>query len=153
MLAEKDRCPELLKESLRAYVDGRPTGNFLQAVLENNLGMALLRADEENKLLLPEIYAFVVDAVPSFARGSAKAVAEHLEKNAARRAETLERLDALEKNALKDPECSRCDGCGEIADSEDGEPWTHWMDLPPGSNLAVVAGIVKPIPCPECSPP
>lgn len=151
MLAEKDHCPENLKESVRAYVDGRATGNFLRAVLENDLGMAIIRADAENQLMLPEIYAFVVDVVPSFARGSAEAVADHLEKCADVRAETRtrERLDNLEKNAVK---CRRCDGCGEIADSADGEPWTHWQSLPPGSNAAVVAGIVNPIPCPECSP-
>lgn len=47
--------------------------------------------------------------------------------------------------------CTRCDGCGRIADCETGEPWTAWQDLPPGGDLAVRAGIVKPIPCPDCS--
>ncbi len=46
--------------------------------------------------------------------------------------------------------CSRCDGCGKIADSDDGEPWTAWTSLPPGSDLAVRMGIVKPVPCPKC---
>ncbi len=46
--------------------------------------------------------------------------------------------------------CSRCDGCGRIADSDEGEPWTAWSDLPPGSDLAVQMGLVKPIPCPKC---
>jgi hypothetical protein len=46
--------------------------------------------------------------------------------------------------------CTRCDGCGQIANSEDGEPWTAWASLPLHSSLAVVAGIVKPIPCPDC---
>jgi hypothetical protein len=53
------------------------------------------------------------------------------------------RIDALDK-------CGRCDGCGRIADSEDGEPWTVWSSLPAGANLAVLAGIVRPVPCPEC---
>lgn len=47
--------------------------------------------------------------------------------------------------------CMRCDGCGKIADSDDGEPWTAWEDLPPGSDIAVKMGIVKPIPCPVCT--
>lgn len=47
--------------------------------------------------------------------------------------------------------CERCDGCGQIADSDDGEPWTDWTSLPPPSDLAVRMGIVKPIPCPDCS--
>lgn len=48
------------------------------------------------------------------------------------------------------PACTRCDGCGRIADSESGEPWTAWEELPPGADLAVRAGIVRPIPCPAC---
>ena len=47
-------------------------------------------------------------------------------------------------------ECPRCLGCGRIADSEEGEPWEMWEALPPGSNLAVRLGLVKPITCPEC---
>ena len=50
----------------------------------------------------------------------------------------------------QDSKCRRCDGCGKIANSDDGEPWTAWAELPPGSDLAVRAGIVKPIPCPSC---
>lgn len=46
--------------------------------------------------------------------------------------------------------CERCDGCGRIADSEDGEPWTAWTSLPLHSSAAVLAGLVKPIPCPKC---
>jgi len=46
--------------------------------------------------------------------------------------------------------CTRCDGCGQVADSDSGEPWTAWASLPPGSDLAVRMGIVKPVPCPEC---
>jgi len=46
--------------------------------------------------------------------------------------------------------CARCNGCGSIADSEQGEPWTYWAELPRGSNAAVVLGVVKPIPCPVC---
>jgi len=47
-------------------------------------------------------------------------------------------------------ECSRCSGCGEIANDDDGTPWKYWAELPPGSDLAVKAGIVSPIECPEC---
>lgn len=46
--------------------------------------------------------------------------------------------------------CMRCNGCGEIADSADGEPWSMWLDLPIASGLAVILGIVKPIDCPDC---
>ncbi len=46
--------------------------------------------------------------------------------------------------------CGRCDGCGRIANSDDGEPWKYWADLPPGADLAVRMGLVQPIPCPDC---
>jgi len=47
--------------------------------------------------------------------------------------------------------CEQCEGCGKIADSESGEPWTYWEALPPSCDLAVKLGIVKPIECPRCS--
>lgn len=47
--------------------------------------------------------------------------------------------------------CRRCDGCGRVADTADAEPWTAWLSLPPGADLAVRLGLVKPRPCPACS--
>ena len=47
--------------------------------------------------------------------------------------------------------CKRCAGCGKIADTERGEPWTAWTSLPLTSQAAVIAGIVKPMPCPACA--
>lgn len=44
--------------------------------------------------------------------------------------------------------CPDCDGTGRVG--PEGESWKHWMDLPLGSAVAVVAGIVKPRPCPAC---
>ncbi len=46
--------------------------------------------------------------------------------------------------------CGQCDGCGKVANSDDGEPWTVWENLPPCSDIAVKMGIVKPISCPAC---
>ena len=46
--------------------------------------------------------------------------------------------------------CGKCDGCGKVADTDDQEPWTAWLNLPLGSSAAVVMGLVKPIPCPTC---
>ncbi len=45
-------------------------------------------------------------------------------------------------------DCPRCDGTGAVG--PDGESWKHWLDLPLASATAVVAGIVKPSPCPDC---
>jgi len=47
-------------------------------------------------------------------------------------------------------ECSMCAGCGQVADDDDGTPWKYWADLPPGSDLAVRMGLVKPQTCPGC---
>lgn len=48
------------------------------------------------------------------------------------------------------PKCPKCLGDKRIANSEDGEPWSAWESLPPGSDLAVTMGVVRPITCPEC---
>jgi hypothetical protein len=52
-------------------------------------------------------------------------------------------------------ECSRCDGCGQLADTDRREPWTAWASSPvsgsmPSAHLAVTLGWVKPIPCDVC---
>lgn len=47
--------------------------------------------------------------------------------------------------------CQRCRGCGQIANDNDGTPWSAWLDLPLRSAVAVVAGIVKPLSCPTCN--
>lgn len=57
-------------------------------------------------------------------------------------------------SAAEEPDsgkCDRCDGCGQLANDDDATPWKYWAELPSPSNLAVVAGIVKPITCPECN--
>ncbi len=46
--------------------------------------------------------------------------------------------------------CWKCEGDGKVADSTDQEPWSAWSSLPPGSDIAVRLGIVKPIDCPVC---
>jgi len=46
--------------------------------------------------------------------------------------------------------CPRCDGCGKIDNSAEGAPWSMWKSLPPGSDAAVRAGLVRPVPCPDC---
>lgn len=46
--------------------------------------------------------------------------------------------------------CERCDGCGRIASGEEGAAWTVWETMPHGSDMAVRAGLVKPLWCPDC---
>lgn len=46
--------------------------------------------------------------------------------------------------------CSRCEGCGRLADTDDREPWVAWTSLPLEAQVAVHLGIVKPVPCDVC---
>src|ERR1035441_8811014 len=47
-------------------------------------------------------------------------------------------------------QCSRCEGCGKLADTDDREPLTASSSLPLKSSAAVLAGLVKPVPCDAC---
>ena len=51
---------------------------------------------------------------------------------------------------MADVKCPKCAGCGQVADTEDQEPWSAWMALPVSASLGVVAGIVRPLTCPKC---
>lgn len=44
------------------------------------------------------------------------------------------------------PPCPKCQGCGQVANTPNQEPWSEWLGL----SLTVMGGIVKPIPCPMC---
>ena len=66
-----DLAPLNVIESLERYRDeGIPTGDFLRAVLENNLRDSMGRADAYNLLALPDIVAWVYNRMPSAAWGS-----------------------------------------------------------------------------------
>lgn len=56
----------------------------------------------------------------------------------------------LEGGMSESKDCLRCNGCGQITNSSDGEAWTYWEQLPPESDIAVRMGIVKPVTCPTC---
>ena len=71
-------CPDNIKESILAYVQGRPTGGFLEAVLSNDLMQAVMRADTVNREYLPAILSFVYENVPGYMWGSPEAVDDHL---------------------------------------------------------------------------
>lgn len=63
------------KETIDAYVEsGRPTGHFIQAVLENNLKEAIGRGDNEAIDNLPHIVAYLYNKVPSICWGSKEIV-------------------------------------------------------------------------------
>lgn len=52
--------------------------------------------------------------------------------------------------AEQEDKCPQCEGGGRVADTEGHEPWTFWSELPPGSDIAVQMGLVRPIECPLC---
>ncbi len=65
--------------SIRRYVsEGIPTGDFLFAVLTNNLFEAVGRADEDNLRTLPEICCYVYNEIPSLCWGNKEKVTEWL---------------------------------------------------------------------------
>ena len=58
--------PEHLRNSIDRYVkDGRPTGGFLQAIIENDLAGAVARADDDNVRLIHVIVNYFYFECPN----------------------------------------------------------------------------------------
>jgi hypothetical protein len=71
--------PEHLWEGLTEYIAARrPTGDFLRAVLSNDLRGAIGMADEVSGPALPGLMRFLVNECPSQAWGSSALVAAWL---------------------------------------------------------------------------
>ncbi len=51
---------------------------------------------------------------------------------------------------IKAKKCQRCEGCGQIANDDEGSPWKRWAALPLESAVAVQMGVIHPVPCPDC---
>ncbi len=54
---------------------------------------------------------------------------------------------------MSEEKCRHCDGRGKVDNNPDYSeqaPWSAWENLPPGSDIAVKLGIVKPQDCPDC---
>ena len=70
-----------IRESLNRYGRyGVPTGDFLAAVLRNDLHEAVMRADSDNLAVLPAIVGYVYNALPSDCWGNAELVKAYIEK-------------------------------------------------------------------------
>src|SRR5438552_2539481 len=66
--------PEHLRESLDTYVEtGRPTGDFLRAVINNDLKDAVARADTENLHIIPAIVGYLSNECQTGSWGHARA--------------------------------------------------------------------------------
>lgn len=74
-------CPLRVQSSLQGYVRGLPTGDFLRAVLSNDLAEAIARADDVNLPALPHIVAYVREHLPAISWGSPAAVNRWLHKD------------------------------------------------------------------------
>jgi len=67
-------------EDLRHYVErGQPTGDFLQAVLENNLRESFGRADEWNRSNMFLIVSYCYNYLPALCWGSPEKVTAWLD--------------------------------------------------------------------------
>ena len=72
--------PDVIK-SLQDYAfDGVPTGDFLRAVLENDLMEAFGRADDDNTAALRWIVSYVYNELPAPCHGSPENVSMWLER-------------------------------------------------------------------------
>lgn len=66
-------------ETMKAYLfEGRPTGDFMRAVMNNDLHQSLARADDFNIHALPWIVAFLVNYFPRCAWGDEQSVSAWL---------------------------------------------------------------------------
>tara|TARA_Y100000296_G_C5169952_1_gene256732 strand:- start:161 stop:481 length:321 start_codon:yes stop_codon:yes gene_type:complete len=69
------KLPLALQYGMKRYLEnGSPTGDFLNAVLSNDLLGAVSRADDKNVKLLPEIVRWMHWEIPSNAWGSQEKV-------------------------------------------------------------------------------
>lgn len=72
--------PDTIEDILRYVNDKVPPGDFLQAVLENNLKESFQRADEDNIRSMFEIVQFIYNEIPASCWGSPEKVKKWLEK-------------------------------------------------------------------------
>jgi len=71
--------PRRMMEGLRRYIEGHcPVGDFLTAVLENNLSEAVGRADDENASNLAAYIGYLYNEAPSQCWGSPEKVSAWL---------------------------------------------------------------------------
>ena len=69
------KIPQRTIDGLTRYVENRiHPGDFLRAVLENNLSMAFGRADDENRECMYEIVAYIYTKLPAQSWGSEEKV-------------------------------------------------------------------------------
>lgn len=79
-----NNIPPIILESINAYVmTGRPFGDFLYAVLTNDLRESFSRADEHCTAAMQWIVRYLYNRVPGSCWGTKERVAEWLEQGGA----------------------------------------------------------------------
>jgi hypothetical protein len=77
---DKTMTLEAAKRTIDRYAKDRSApGDFIQAILTNNLRLALQRGDKESIELLPQIFNYAWNELPGHIWGSPAAVKAHLE--------------------------------------------------------------------------
>lgn len=72
--------PDRMMPSLRRYIEEKiQPGDFLTAVIQNDLSEACSRADDENMRNLPAYAAYLYNEAPAVCHGSKKIMKEWLE--------------------------------------------------------------------------
>lgn len=72
--------PSHMIEGIKGYVlDGRPVGEFLTALFENNFLQSVGRADRTNQFLLPVYAQLIYNATPTNCHGSVQKVTDWIE--------------------------------------------------------------------------
>jgi hypothetical protein len=80
-----EQFPGRMRQSMQAYVEnGQPTGDFLRAVLSNDLCEAFARADDENTAIMREYVMWIYNDVPHSAWGSWETVKAWVESGGLR---------------------------------------------------------------------
>jgi len=75
------RIPARMIGAIQRYVDeGIPPGDFLQAVICNDLVGAVSKADDENVRNLPAYVGYFYNKAPSICWGSAEKMGDWIEK-------------------------------------------------------------------------
>lgn len=73
--------PDRMMDGIRRYIDqGIPPGDFLTAIISNDLKEAVGRADEENLANLPAFVSFFYNMAPSRCWGSPEIMDAWLDK-------------------------------------------------------------------------
>ena len=76
-----DRIPEHMRDSMRGYIEhGKDIGDFLYALLCDDIPGAFSKADDTNRDAMYEYVCFLHDEAPSTAWGSPEAVSDWIKR-------------------------------------------------------------------------